>query len=520
MTRGRSRDLSLPLTRALAQQREYRARKAAKLHDLEAVNEELRQENEGLKEDLRRQDEELQRVRARLADAERALSGQVHPALPLHRLSNGDRVKPEEKLEEMHFATKRKRSEVMEAKSASSSPSMRPSYQPGPSVGAVNVSHVNQYPGPEPSGYQLQSASHLIGQSSPYNDATYPIRPPSPPVHMQTRPPIVLPLPIPRQVSSPSLGGCHPGSTQTKPSSDKCCGPPKNMNNSNSSAVMISSPLSTPGGMSPSQSGGNGSASSASHIPVMPNGHRYPKHASSLPLPTTQSQSPSFPIDPAIFRPSADAASPSSSSHLIDPSLQSSGSRSNSLSTSREHDMSRHHGDVGGGGELPHRPLPQCILESSEKNICCQGLFDCSGLPAAVTSNLHQMSTEYVAATAAGRSPPELPSFIDGGRPHSEGANGNHSREGLGSHSSHETTNSGSGSTAASQADAELLLALPARQESEGRHPDEKQQHRSKAATNEVEKVKGTGTTPADATDKECCWGVMDCAPAEVAETA
>ncbi|GHJ87354.1 hypothetical protein NliqN6_3756 [Naganishia liquefaciens] len=52
MTRGRAPNLSLPLTKALAQQRDYRARKAANIARLETENEQLRSENSRLIREL------------------------------------------------------------------------------------------------------------------------------------------------------------------------------------------------------------------------------------------------------------------------------------------------------------------------------------------------------------------------------------------------------------------------------------------------------------------------------------
>ncbi|KAJ9106863.1 hypothetical protein QFC19_002992 [Naganishia cerealis] len=52
MTRGRAPNLALPLTKALAQQRDYRARKAANIARLESENELLRTENAKLRQDL------------------------------------------------------------------------------------------------------------------------------------------------------------------------------------------------------------------------------------------------------------------------------------------------------------------------------------------------------------------------------------------------------------------------------------------------------------------------------------
>ncbi|KAJ9098642.1 hypothetical protein QFC21_004290 [Naganishia friedmannii] len=52
MTRGRAPNLALPLTKALAQQRDYRARKAANIARLEGENEVLRDENRRLCQDL------------------------------------------------------------------------------------------------------------------------------------------------------------------------------------------------------------------------------------------------------------------------------------------------------------------------------------------------------------------------------------------------------------------------------------------------------------------------------------
>lgn len=52
MTRGRAPNLALPLTKALAQQRDYRARKAANIARLEKENDTLRNENEQLAKEL------------------------------------------------------------------------------------------------------------------------------------------------------------------------------------------------------------------------------------------------------------------------------------------------------------------------------------------------------------------------------------------------------------------------------------------------------------------------------------
>lgn len=52
MTRGRAPNLALPLTKALAQQRDYRARKAANIARLEGENEVLRNENTQLRQDI------------------------------------------------------------------------------------------------------------------------------------------------------------------------------------------------------------------------------------------------------------------------------------------------------------------------------------------------------------------------------------------------------------------------------------------------------------------------------------
>lgn len=52
MTRGRAPNLALPLTKALAQQRDYRARKAANIARLEKENDTLRSENEQLAKEL------------------------------------------------------------------------------------------------------------------------------------------------------------------------------------------------------------------------------------------------------------------------------------------------------------------------------------------------------------------------------------------------------------------------------------------------------------------------------------
>lgn len=52
MTRGRAPNLALPLTKALAQQRDYRARKAANIARLEQENEQLRKENSQLTKEL------------------------------------------------------------------------------------------------------------------------------------------------------------------------------------------------------------------------------------------------------------------------------------------------------------------------------------------------------------------------------------------------------------------------------------------------------------------------------------
>lgn len=52
MTRGRAPNLALPLTKALAQQRDYRARKAANIARLEKENDTLRNENDQLAKEL------------------------------------------------------------------------------------------------------------------------------------------------------------------------------------------------------------------------------------------------------------------------------------------------------------------------------------------------------------------------------------------------------------------------------------------------------------------------------------
>ncbi|KAJ9122489.1 hypothetical protein QFC22_001917 [Naganishia vaughanmartiniae] len=52
MTRGRAPNLALPLTKALAQQRDYRARKAANIARLEGENQVLRDENTQLRQDI------------------------------------------------------------------------------------------------------------------------------------------------------------------------------------------------------------------------------------------------------------------------------------------------------------------------------------------------------------------------------------------------------------------------------------------------------------------------------------
>lgn len=52
MTRGRAPNLALPLTKALAQQRDYRARKAANIARLEKENDQLRDENSQLVKEL------------------------------------------------------------------------------------------------------------------------------------------------------------------------------------------------------------------------------------------------------------------------------------------------------------------------------------------------------------------------------------------------------------------------------------------------------------------------------------
>ncbi|KAK7051387.1 hypothetical protein VNI00_004887 [Paramarasmius palmivorus] len=52
MTRGRKKDLTIPPSRALTQQRDYRARKAQYLSDLETRCERLQEENDRLREEL------------------------------------------------------------------------------------------------------------------------------------------------------------------------------------------------------------------------------------------------------------------------------------------------------------------------------------------------------------------------------------------------------------------------------------------------------------------------------------
>ncbi len=68
MARGRAPNLSLPPTRALTQQRDYRARKAARIAHLEDTNKELSDEIESLKRELmdvregRGRNEEVEKV--------------------------------------------------------------------------------------------------------------------------------------------------------------------------------------------------------------------------------------------------------------------------------------------------------------------------------------------------------------------------------------------------------------------------------------------------------------------------
>lgn len=385
-------------------------------------------------------------LRVRLVNAERALIG--HPHAPnSHHMANKHQVKAEDSLSQDSDAAKRRRSEAIAPKSASSSPKMNLSLQNGPAAGPSNGTYPKQYLGPEPSGYQLQSTasfSQSHDHVSPFADPAYPLRPPSSPAHLPSRH-IVLPLPIPRQASC-SSNGCRPGPMNQ--TSDKCCG-------KQSGPATTGSPMSTPG-MSPSQAGSPGG-----EVPPFTASAHMPKHATSLPLP---SQAPSFPMSPSFFH-TADATSSPGSTFIG----QAPGSRSSSLSM---HDPPH---------ELPSRPLPKCILESSEKNICCQGLFDCSGLPPAMTSSLHQMSTELVNATAAGRTPPE---FLPGA---------GHAVGGQPSRAPPAAT--------PSQADAELLLALPTRQ------LVDKRKSGAKPLTKSPETIEALET------DKECCWGVMDCAP-------
>ncbi|GAW06243.1 basic region leucin zipper protein [Lentinula edodes] len=52
MTRGRKKDLSIPPTRALTQQRDYRARKAHYLTELEERCRRAEEENEQLKQEI------------------------------------------------------------------------------------------------------------------------------------------------------------------------------------------------------------------------------------------------------------------------------------------------------------------------------------------------------------------------------------------------------------------------------------------------------------------------------------
>ena len=52
MTRGRKKDLTIPPTRALVQQRDYRARKAHYIADLEERVRKAEAENEQLRKDL------------------------------------------------------------------------------------------------------------------------------------------------------------------------------------------------------------------------------------------------------------------------------------------------------------------------------------------------------------------------------------------------------------------------------------------------------------------------------------
>jgi len=71
MARGRAPNLSLPPTRALTQQRDYRARKAARIAYLEKTNKELGDEVENLRRELvevkqgKGRDGDVEKVRSR-----------------------------------------------------------------------------------------------------------------------------------------------------------------------------------------------------------------------------------------------------------------------------------------------------------------------------------------------------------------------------------------------------------------------------------------------------------------------
>jgi hypothetical protein len=67
MARGRAPNLSLPPTRALTQQRDYRARKAARIAYLERTNKELGDEVDNLRREL----VEVKEGKARDGDVEK-----------------------------------------------------------------------------------------------------------------------------------------------------------------------------------------------------------------------------------------------------------------------------------------------------------------------------------------------------------------------------------------------------------------------------------------------------------------
>lgn len=633
MTRGRAPNLALPLTRALTQQRDYRARKAAKLQELEEENDGLRHEIDVLREtirDLQRRgqergerdlEKELENVKMTLAGATRTVNQLINPGLKDEMSLEGPSSRWEENVSSLRtepytadgveFRTriraglengttnnnigtsselKRKRSS-----SAMEEQFLSPRF-PSDTVHADNQAPISDpthnfeiYPDhrsrrpfvvstqPQQWDQQGQQGTAYFSTESPQIEVDGGARHHSLPPgalripmpgksHMQQQHqpqpqlqqhqyqhqhqpprPIVLPFPVPDGPPSLSSASCSPslgatgnsvGRYETNKSIDRF--------DPNHHHFNRSQPLSDMMGQAQHTMGNNAiKGDDTAAVPPVSVSKNSSQSLAPLALGISSlehvAESSSC---PPIFHPLTSSQSASNDSPVSSTSLFSSFSLSNpnaSTSTNQTRQPSN--------STLVDRPIPECVIQSSEKNVCCQGLFDCSALPPPVAQTLDGMATRYLREFAEGKlmsdegNPPTGTSTAasqaggpsvkldrassDSGTPSNvidiEKGDAHLTRSSLWAIKTHSTSPSISNSrppisppasaapTSSSrqqsflsigqeptQEEAELLLALPT------------QMHSGCAGFNDSENLKTLAVGQLD-TDKDCCWGVMDC---------